>query len=107
MPKPKLPRVPGNEAGHYTQWVDACMKGFGAMPLSSEFDYAGPLTEAVLMGNLAIRSYSLRKMNADGQGYTYPGRKKLLWDAKIMKITNFDDANAFVKNEYRNGWSLN
>lgn len=106
MPKAKLPRVPGNEAGHYTQWVDACIKGFGQMELSSGFDYAGPLTEAILMGNLAIRSYNQRKMNADGKGYTFPGRKKLLWDAKNMKITNFDEANAFVKSEYRSGWSL-
>lgn len=106
MPKAKLPRVPGNEAGHYTQWVDACIKGFGQMELSSAFDYAGPLTEAILMGNLAIRSYNQRKMNADGKGYTFPGRKKLLWDAKNMKITNFDEANAFVKSEYRSGWSL-
>jgi predicted dehydrogenase len=106
MPKAKLPRVPGNEAGHYTQWVDACLKGYGQMELSSDFDYAGPLTEAILMGNLAIRSYNQRKMNADGKGYTFPGRKKLLWDAKNMKITNFDEANAFVKSEYRSGWSL-
>lgn len=106
MPKAKLPRVPGNETGHYTQWVDACLKGYGQMELSSAFDYAGPLTEAILMGNLAIRSYNQRKMNADGNGYTFPGRKKLLWDAKNMKITNFDEANAFVKSEYRSGWSL-
>lgn len=106
MPKAKLPRVPGNEAGHYTQWVDACLKGYGQMELSSAFDYAGPLTEAILMGNLAIRSYNQRKLNADGKGYTFPGRKKLLWDAKNMKITNFDEANAFVKSEYRSGWSL-
>jgi len=104
MPKQTLPRIEGNEAGHYTQWVDACMKGYGQMELSSSFDYAGPLTEAVLMGNLAIRSYNQRKMNADGKGYSFPGRKKLLWDAKNMKITNFDEANAFVKRDYRKGW---
>jgi hypothetical protein len=72
------------------------------MQLSSPFDYAGPFTEAVLMGNLAIRSYSMRGENGRG----YPGRKKLLWDAKNMKITNFDAANQFVKSEYRSGWSL-
>jgi hypothetical protein len=57
----------------------------------------------VLMGNLALRSYGMRGPN--GQGY--PGRKKLMWDAKNMKITNFDEANQFVKDEYRPGWSLN
>jgi len=100
LPKPSINRIAGGEAGHYTEWVDACLKGFGKMELSSSFDYAGPFTEAVLMGNLAIRSYGMRN------GREYPGRKKLLWDAKNMKITNFEDANQFVKREYREGWSL-
>jgi hypothetical protein len=34
-------------------------------------------------------------------GYTYPGRKQLLWDGKNMRITNFDAANQFVKRDYR------
>ncbi len=41
-----------------------------------------------------------------GNGFNYPGRKKLLWDAQNMKITNFDEANQFVKREYREGWTL-
>ncbi|MDH4089282.1 MAG: Gfo/Idh/MocA family oxidoreductase [Cyclobacteriaceae bacterium] len=102
LPKQTIPRIPGAEAGHYTQWVEACMKGYGNMELSSPFEYAGPMTEAVLMGNLALRSYAMR--GADDKGY--PGRKKLLWDAKNMKITNFDEANQFVKREYRSGWRL-
>lgn len=101
LPKKTLPRVEGNEEGHYTQWVDACIAGFGKIQLSSPFDFAGPVTEAVLMGNLAIRSYQIRTGD-----YAYPGRKKLLWDAKNMKITNFDEANAFVKREYRAPWTL-
>lgn len=101
LPSPTLARVPGGDAGHYTQWVDACIAGYGKITLSSPFEYAGPFTEAVLMGNLAIRSYNMK--TADGK---YPGRKKLLWDAKNMKITNFDEANQFVKREYRSGWSL-
>lgn len=100
LPSPTIPRIVGGEAGHYTEWVDACLLGYGKKVLSSPFEYAGPFTEAVLMGNLAIRSYAMR--NDKG----YPGRKKLLWDAKNMKITNFDDANQFVKREYRAGWSL-
>jgi hypothetical protein len=102
MPKSTLSRVPGQQDGHYTQWVDACIAGYGKIELSSPFDFAGPFTEAVLMGNLALRSYQLS--GPDGKGY--PGRKKLLWDAKNMKITNFDEANAFVKREYTDGWSL-
>jgi hypothetical protein len=50
----------------------------------------------VLMGNLAIRSYDIQK------GGGYPGRGiKLIWDGPNMKITNFDEANRFVKREYR------
>lgn len=102
MPKQTIARVPGGPDGHYTQWVDACKAGYGKMQLSSPFDYAGPFTEAVIMGNLALRSYAMRGPNGEG----FPGRKKLLWDAKNMKITNFDEANQFVKREYREGWSL-
>lgn len=106
FPSPTIPRVEGGEKGHYTQWVEACLKGYGKIELSSPFEYAGPFTEAVLMGNLALRSYSIRVPNANGKGYSYPGRKKLLWDAKNMKITNFEEANQFVKREYRDGWKL-
>ncbi len=101
LPKQTLKRVPEGEAGHYTQWVEACVQGPGKVELSSPFEYAGPFTEAVLMGNLALRSYAMR--GPDGRGY--PGRKKLLWDAKNMKITNFDEANAFVRRTPRQGWA--
>jgi hypothetical protein len=100
LPTPSVKRIEGQEAGHYTTWVDACIAGYGKMELSSPFEYAGPFTEAVLMGNLALRSYAMK------DGNDYPGRKKLLWDAKNMKITNFDAANKFVRSEYRSGWSL-
>jgi hypothetical protein len=44
---------------------------------------------------------------AEAGRYDYPGRGiKLLWDGGNMKITNFDEANQFVKRSYRNGWSL-
>lgn len=102
-----LARVPGQEAGHYTQWVDAAIAGYGKQEVSSDFSIAGPLTEALLMGNLAIRGFDIRKPNAAGNGFTYPGRyKKLLWDGPNMKITNFEEANQFVKREYRKGWTL-
>ena len=93
-----LARVP---EGHYLQWVNACIAGYGKNELSSSFDYAGPLTETILMGNLALRSWNIK----DDKG-KFIGRKKLLWDAKNMKITNFDEANQFVKREYRDGWKL-
>ncbi len=105
LPKQTIPRIAAAENGHYTEWVDACLAGYGKKQLSSPFEYAGPMTEAVLMGNLAVRSYQLQVVSAEGRK-SYPGRKKLLWDAKTMKITNFDEANAFVKRNYREGWSL-
>src|SRR5580698_7684797 len=49
-----IARVP---EGHYVQWVNACIAGYGKNQLSSPFEYAGPLTETILMGNLALRSY--------------------------------------------------
>ena len=94
-----LPRVP---EGHYVQWINACIAGFGKAETSSTFDYAGPLTETILMGNLALRSY----ITKSSDGRSFPGRKKLLWDAVNMKITNYDEANQYVKREYRDGWKL-
>lgn len=91
------------ESGHQTDWVNACKSGFESNEhkmLTSSFDYAGPLTESLLIGNLAIKSYMLKS------GKNFKGRKKLLWDSKNMKITNFDEANQFVSREYREGWSL-
>ena len=95
------------ENGHHYAWVEACKAGYGSNQhkgLTSSFDFAGPLTESILMGNLAIRSYNLRKETKNG--YDYPGRKKLLWDGANMKVTNYEDANQFVKREYREGWKL-
>lgn len=107
---PTLPRVDGAIGGHYAQWVNACIAGHGSKEfkeLSSPFSIAGPLTESVLMGNLAIRSYDYREERADGKGYNYPGRDiKLLWDGRNMKVTNFEPANQFVKKEYRAGFEL-
>ena len=82
--------------------------------VSSPFvGYAGPLTGTVLMGNLLLRSFSIRDkitrtdpVYGEMTGYSYPGRYKALeWDAQNMKITNFEPANQFVKKEYRDGWS--
>jgi predicted dehydrogenase len=105
-----IARVPGaDHEGHYNAWVEACLAGYGSdkeKNLSSNFKVAGPLTEAVLMGNLAIRAYDIRHPRGNN-GFDYPGRHiKLLWDGANMKITNFDEANQFVRRTYRQGWSL-
>lgn len=106
MDRPENPTVlPEN--GHCAHWVDACKAGYGSNEhkgLTSSFDFAGPLTESILMGNLAIRSYGLQE--SVGDDTNYPGRKKLLWDGHNMKITNFDPANQFVSRKYRDGWML-
>jgi len=105
---PVLEKNPLPEHGHNAAWTEACKAGYGSaqhQALTSSFDYAGPLTETVLMGNLAIRSYNLRKAN-NKNGFDYYGRKRLLWDGKNMKITNFDEANQFVSRTYREGWKL-
>ena len=104
-----IARVPGGDEGHYAAWIEACLAGYGsdkAKNLSSNFDIAGPLTESVLMGNLAIRSTNIQKKTGDQT--EYPGRHiKLLWNGPEMRITNFEEANQFVKRTYRDGWSLN
>jgi predicted dehydrogenase len=104
-----IARVPNGDNGHYAAWVEAAIAGYGsdkAKNLSSHFDIAGPLTESVLMGNLAIRSYNIMKKDSNNKD-SYPGRQiKLLWDGPNMKITNFDDANQYVKRSYRDGYSL-
>lgn len=100
-----IARVQGGADGHYRQWVEACIAGFGskeAASLSAPFSISGPLTETVLMGNLAIRSYDYEDKHAKNR---FPGRGiQLLWDGPSMKVTNFEPANRFVKREYRKGW---
>ncbi len=97
LPDPEKPFVKGGDVGHQEQWVQACKSGYGAYT-SSSFKESGPLTETVLMGNLAVRSYNYQS------GDEFPGRKKLLWDGGNMKITNFDQANQLVKRTYRGDW---
>ena len=105
-PSPTLPRIEGDVQGHQRSWVEACK---GGDPCSSNFDYAGPFTEMVLMGNLALRSFMYAETTEGNNGRTqthYRGRKKLLWDGENMQITNYDPANQFVRRTYREGWSL-
>lgn len=104
-----IPRIEGGaEPGHYHQWVDGCLAGYGNTQLDSSFDKAGPLTEAVLMGNLAIRSHGIRVPQKDHPDrYDYPGAGiTMQWDGPNMKITNFDAANQYVKRTYREPYSL-
>ena len=107
-PEERLPRVDGGVDGHIKNWVEACINGTEA---SSDFKRAGPLTEAVLMGNLAIKSFQYKELKegkkiGDWDPFNYPGRRKLKWDGEAMRITNYEMANDWVKREYRKGWAL-
>jgi len=112
VPK-KYPRITGDMDGHWWQWIDACIAGYGNAEVDSPFvGYAGPLTETVLMGNLILRSFNIREkisrkdpVYGDMEGYDFPGRYvNYKWDGENMRITNFEKANQFVKREYRKGW---
>lgn len=95
------------EQGHQMYWTEACKAGYMSeehKALTSSFDYSGPLTETVLMGNMAIRSYQQAK--EENKRRTFPGRKRLLWDGDNMKVSNYDAANEFVGRKYRDGWKL-
>jgi predicted dehydrogenase len=82
-PPKTLPR----SIGHYKEWLLACRTG---SPTRSNFDFAGALTEAVLLGTVCVRR----------------GGDKLHWDSANLKVTNDPDANQFLHYKYRQGWEL-
>jgi len=99
-PAPFLPRYKGS---HQMVWVNAC-KGQGKS--SSPFELSVPLTETLLIGNLAVRCYDVKKLQPgktpeSWAPYDYPGRIRLLWDAEKMAVPNYPDANAFIYREAR------
>ncbi len=81
-PDPWIPRSPG----HHKEWLRACK---GGPPAMSNFNYAGPLTEVVVAGVIAIRTAT-----------------RIEWDAKNLKATNCPKAAQYVRPEYRKGWTL-
>ena len=81
-PKPFI----ADTIGHHKEWVEACKKGG---PTTCNFDYAGALTEAVLLGTVSYRSGS-----------------PLHWDAKALRAPNAPEAERFLRKEYRKPWAL-
>jgi predicted dehydrogenase len=81
-PKQSIPA----SIGHHQEWINAIKTGGTT---TCNFDYAGALTEAVLLGTVAYRS-----------------GKRVEWDAANLKVTNNPDAQQFVHTEYRKGWTL-
>ena len=78
---------PCRKVDHYHAWVDAAL---GGPKTTDHFDYAGPLTEAVHLGNAATRM---------------PG-VTLEWDAAKLRFPNKPDADRFLTRPYRDGWKI-
>jgi len=83
QPSPSLPRI---GVSHEQHWIQCCKTGERA---SSDFSYAGPLTEFVLLGNIAVRLGG-----------------SIEWDAKHMKAKGRADADEWIRRPYRKGWRL-
>jgi hypothetical protein len=81
-----LPEVAGSH--HWSDWAEACV-GKPTKPLAP-FDYSGPLTEAVLLGSVAVR---------------FP-QTTLQWNSEALRFENEPAANAFVRRDYRDGWRV-
>ena len=81
-PEPFIPRV----RGHHEEWIEACKTG---KPTASNFDYAGALTEANHLGNLAYRL-----------------GKKLEWEPVNLRAKNCPEADRLISKAYRKGWTL-
>jgi hypothetical protein len=73
-----------NLVNHFGEWMAAC-RGEGRT--LSNFSYAGPMTESLLLGNVAVQA----------------GRK-IEWDGPNLCVTNHEAANRFVNKAYRKGW---
>lgn len=72
---------------HWHSFVDACR---GEGKTECDFEYSGPFTETVLLGNLAKR---------------FP-TQTLQWNVKKLEVTNFSEANEFTGRSYRKGWEI-
>ncbi len=80
------PKTLKRRSGTWAEWIEAIRTG---EPAGCHFGWAGILTESVLLGNIAIRA-----------------GKHLNYDSESMRFTNNDSANAYIKQAYRDGWSL-
>ncbi len=90
IPKPKV--IPSSP-GHYLEFIEACK---GGQPAGSNFDWAGPLAEVVLLGNVALRVQLREQLT----------QHALLWDPAAFRFTNLEAANQYLRREYRQGWTL-
>jgi len=82
----EMPADEISDHAHRMDWIDGCKGGHAP---GSNFNYAGPFTEMVLLGTIAPRV-----------------KGKLEWDSKELRFTNSDEANMYVKRDYRDGWDI-
>jgi len=83
-----VPKTLRRYSDMYTEWI-AGIKAADPDRPSCPFSYAGPLTEAYLLGNIALK---------------IGGR--IEWDPAARRITNCEEANRYLRREYRDGWGL-
>ena len=81
----------GGDFGQYSDWRHSCVGEKDWKNPGSNFTYAAPFTEAILLGNIALRVGKLGE--------------KLEYDASQMKFTNNDEANRYLNKTYRQGWA--
>ena len=82
------PQIERSE-GHHREWYDACIEDKPFDHPKCNFAYAGPMSETILLGNVALR------MN-----------RRLEWDSENMCVTNVPEANQYINKEYRAGWKF-
>ncbi len=88
-PDPYLP----SSIGHRQEWILACK---GGEPAGSNYDWSGPLTETVLLGNIALRPELREKLSF----------QSLAFDSEKLSFPNMPEADKFIHREYREGWKL-
>ncbi len=88
-PQPYIPSSPGHEQ----EWIMACK---GGDPAGSNFDWAGPLTETVLLGNIALRKELKEKLSG----------QKLKFNPEKFSFPDMPEADHFLHYLYREGWKL-
>lgn len=89
IPEPSIPSSPG----HYMEWILACK---GGEPAGSNFEWAGPLTETVLLGNIALRKDLREKLNG----------QVMKFDPVRFNFPEMPEADKYLHYQYRDGWSL-
>lgn len=88
-PAQTLPRL-AKGRNHQTEWLESIRAGNLNKASLSHFEYAGAMTEVLLLGNLSVRT----------------GGKRIEWDAKRLKVTNLPEAQQYVDPPYRKGWEI-